>query len=175
MEGKDIFIYSKNEFEHKMKELKITDENVLEHFENYAFISILCPNLATEGMVEEFIENEHWFKENHDNVLNIDFFDIEQDIVDIDGLLKAITSEQANEIVEFIEKNQNKVFHIHCHAGISRSSAVAYFIRDYYEFVNKELFDRRYTGKKFPNQKVFSELKRAFERKHYKDAKIITN
>jgi len=166
---KDVFIFSKREFEDTMKRFEIYDSNV-EKYENIAFISILCPTDydTNELFLDVFSDNEHWFKNEHQNVLNIDFWDIEKEIEYGNGkVLKPFTPEQADEILNFIDKNQGKEFLIHCHAGISRSSAVAYFIRDYYEWVNKELFDRRYKGNKYPNQCVFTLLKKAFEKKYY--------
>jgi len=155
MDKKDIIIYSQKDFEDVMYRLDIRDENVKNFEKRLAFISILEPRCG------------HWFKSNHENVLNIDFYDLETDIEEMG--YKAITPEQADEIIDFIEKNQEKQFHIHCHAGLSRSAGVAWFIRDYYDWVDKEKFDRNYKGRKFPNQKVFMELKRAYERKYYKD------
>ena len=61
--------------------------------------------------------------------------------------------------------NQNKNFLIHCHAGISRSGAVGLFIRDYFDWADKEYFDTNVMGKIHPNANVYKELKQAYERK----------
>ncbi len=54
------------------------------------------------------------------DVLNIQFWDVEEQI----GNYKPINEEEALIIREFILKNKNKNFVIHCEAGISRSSGV---------------------------------------------------
>jgi predicted protein tyrosine phosphatase len=169
--NKEIFIYSQPMFEDTMKRFEISDSNVSNYNDKFAFISILCPIYKCDDILNlsQGYNNIHWFETNHENVLNIDFYDLENDIVDDNHSYKAITPEQSDEIIEFIDKNQDKHFHCHCHAGLSRSSSVALFIRDYYDWVDKEKFDLRYKGKKFPNAKVFMELKRAYERKYYGD------
>lgn len=150
-----------------MSKRGISDDNVHE-YDDCAFISILCPDIEEKYLIPDiFSDNEHWFKKVHDNVINLDFWDIEKDVEYKGGLLKSFTPEQADKIIAFIEKNNDKHFLIHCHAGISRSSAVAFFIRDYYNWVDKYEFDNRYRGRKAPNQKVFIELKNAYERKYY--------
>ncbi len=51
-----------------------------------------------------------------------------------------ITSDQAAELCNFIERNKESNFIIHCQAGISRSGAVALFIHRYYGHELKENF-----------------------------------
>ncbi len=55
------------------------------------------------------------------DVLEMKFWDVEEPI----GRITPITSEQGKEIKEFIEKNKESKFLIHCHAGMSRSAGVA--------------------------------------------------
>lgn len=74
----------------------------------------------------------HWLP-NADNVLNIEFAD-----VDNSGNMKwenALTREQAEIIVDFIERNKNEktYFFVHCSAGLSRSGGVHKFIIDTYD------------------------------------------
>lgn len=73
----------------------------------------------------------HWFKRNHENVLNIDFDDNEHPDPEAPEI-HAMTEEQAVIIVDFFEKHTDKKnFIVHCAAGISRSAAVATCFMDY--------------------------------------------
>ena len=63
-----IHILAKIEFDALMKQNKITDENV-EKFDSIFFISLI-DNHNRAG---------HYFKENHENVMNIRFDDVEND------------------------------------------------------------------------------------------------
>jgi predicted protein tyrosine phosphatase len=69
----------------------------------------------------------HYFKQNHSNVLNVEFDDLayQSDF----GL--AITDEIAKVLYDFINSNiHRKTYVIHCMAGVSRSAAVGQFIDD---------------------------------------------
>ena len=56
-----------------------------------------------------------------DDVLELNFWDIEEAI----GNYDPITNEQGKIIRDFILRNKDKRFLVHCHAGMSRSSGVA--------------------------------------------------
>lgn len=100
------------------------DDNNLPN--NAAFISILSP--------EEEYGEEHYFKENHDNVINIRCSDIDYYFYKAGGITYCgLSDEQAEELFNFIDRNQDKDFYIHCSAGISRSQGVVRFILDYYD------------------------------------------
>ena len=71
-------------------------------------------------------------KKNHINVLNLEFDDVTEDTEFNGHLLKAMTEEQAQKCVDFIENNIGKHIYIHCRAGISRSGAIAKFIVEFY-------------------------------------------
>lgn len=72
--------------------------------------------------------NNHWLPNCFENVLNIDFSDNgEEDF-------ESLNEEGAQEIIDFIIKNENKSkFYIHCSAGISRSGAVSSVIYDFFK------------------------------------------
>jgi len=55
-----------------------------------------------------------------DAVLELKFWDIEKPI----GTCNPISPEQGKELFDFIIKNQNKRFLVHCHAGMSRSAGI---------------------------------------------------
>lgn len=72
----------------------------------------------------------HWFKKQHNNVLNIDFDDSTFD--DEESGIFSITESQAKDIVDFFENNIHvDNFIVHCEAGISRSAAVAVCFVDF--------------------------------------------
>lgn len=58
-----------------------------------------------------------------DNFKTFKFWDIEEDI----SSYKCFNFEQAREMYQFIKANYGKQLIVHCHAGVSRSSAVGEF------------------------------------------------
>ena len=128
-----IHVLSKAEFDNLMKKNGLTLENV-ENKTDVFFISI-CG-------YDPLNDNEHYFSENKSNVLNLNFDDCEKDMVlkDIstkeDISMKAFTKEQAKELYNFLtiqkEKFDRKVCIVHCHAGISRSSACGLIVNEIY-------------------------------------------
>ena len=164
----EVEAYSHNVFNKICEVQNITDDNV-ETKTNMAFISII----GTHGGLE------HWFKTNHSNVLNLEFDDVESDIIldvdkdnDDDSIINvvnsyAITEKQALEIVEFIDRNVGKDFYIHCYAGVSRSGAICHFIKhNYDEYKNTQ------GGKHIcPNNEVLRKLNRVLWKRYYKDVK----
>lgn len=147
-------------FDEKCYKLNVFDYNVRD-YNHLAFISIIGTS-SIEGD-EELL---HWFQENHDNVLNLEFDDITEDLI-INGVeLHAMSDEQAIQCVDFIEKNIGKDFYIHCRAGVSRSGAVSQFICDIFRNqVDIEDF-RQNNGHIRPNNHVLTILKRAFYQKN---------
>lgn len=87
------------------------------------------------------------------------FHDIDRDVLNYNGTskdLKTITGEQARWIVNFCEKHKNSSIIVHCEAGISRSAAVALFIKNTYGHTligNPMLY----------NKKVFAMLREAYQ------------
>jgi predicted protein tyrosine phosphatase len=120
-----------------MEENGIDDSNVGFVTDSF-FISILSSRAVPAS-------NFHLpvFKGNHQNVLTLTFDDVIGDnnqAVYLTGdpdkptmiqTGRAITEDQAEELVNFIEKHKHKkVAFVHCAAGISRSGAVGAFISD---------------------------------------------
>lgn len=138
------------------------DFNV-ESISDKAFISIIGTEECQKYYLEE--SEEHWFKQNHLNVLNLEFDDISEDMVYHGHKLSALNEKQANELFSFIEKNIGKDFIIHCRAGVSRSQAVASFINDmYYENGYCEI--ETHIKLKRPNQHVLTSLKHCYYQKY---------
>lgn len=125
-----ITVLSHYRFDEKMKELGLNDKNVEDT--NKAFISIIgTPECLTYYLDEG--KTKHFFKD-HPNVLNLDFDDIEDDVLYNGHLFKTMRMEQAEKAIQFIEDNINKgveSFDIHCRAGMSRSRAFGEFIYRY--------------------------------------------
>ena len=160
-----IIAYPHEQFDMKCYSLGLYDYNV-ENDNNHAFISII----GTDGCRKYHLEDEetHWFKKNHINVLNLEFDDVTEDTEFNGHLLKAMTEEQAQKCVDFIENNIGKHIYIHCRAGISRSGAIAKFIIEFYNENNiYNVSDFKFYNKRInPNNHVLSLLKRIYYKKH---------
>lgn len=97
---------------------------------------------------------------NFKNVLEISFWDIEEDFCEY----VAITDEQGSVIKDFI--NKNDLFLVHCEAGISRSAGVAkaiecikWFNSDVYEYETSLCDDSIRNHPRYsPNHKVFKTI-----------------
>ena len=141
-----IKVYSQIDFNNVMKSNGINDSNV-ENEKDSIFISITNRN----G------EIEHWFKENHKNVINLDFDDTSSDNEE----LRTISDKQAESLMFFIDDNLSKStedvdVYIHCLAGMSRSRAVAEYIkRHYYVVYDKRERDLYYN---YLNHEVLNRL-----------------
>lgn len=112
---------------------------------------------------------------NGDNVLNLDFDDIDTMAFNLpedtetykyitnngkEITIEFFTEEQAKKAVNFIEKYKNKNFYIHCSAGISRSQAFVQFI----EYVLNEQEWKKNPDNPclFPNIFVYNKLMKAW-------------
>lgn len=129
--------------------------------DDIAFISIEC--------VEEYLwkgrlrPNMH-LVESSDNVLNIDFDDVETDGIDDEGNhWYAITDEQGQEIANFIEMHLGKHFVIHCTAGKSRSQGVAKAIFDVFPDIYSKNKYSEMNPSITPNYAVSCAIKKAFK------------
>ena len=153
-------------FDEKMKQMGFNDENV--ENTNMAFISIIgTPECLTYYLDEE--KTKHYFKD-HPNILNLDFDDIETDVMYNGHHFKTMRMEDAEKAVDFIEDNINKgveQFYIHCRAGFSRSRAFGEFIYRYCleNDIEVEYEDRNdYTT--MLNSGVLRRLNHAYWKKH---------
>lgn len=104
--------------------------------------------------ISEPTESEHYFTDS-ENVLNIDFFDVNG--YEVEGI-KGMDDSQAEVVFRFMENNIGKDFYIHCRAGVSRSQAVGRFLSDIYGY---EVVSVANNGA-FPNQHVLSLLKQKY-------------
>lgn len=163
--NKYIKVLSQFSFDEEMNNNGINDDNV-ESLGDEAFISII----GTDECLKYYLEEEdtkHYFKENHPNVLNLEFDDLGQDLVWHGHLFKTISDEQSQALFEFIERNLGCNFTIHCRAGMSRSQAVGCFIHDMYpQFYNEVDTDLSTLSRAHVNQEVMRKLKRRFRERY---------
>ena len=153
-------------FDEKMRELNLNDENV--ENSNMAFISIIgTPECLTYYLDEG--KTKHYFKD-HPNVLNLDFDDIEDDVMYNGHHFKTMRMEDAEKAIGFIETNiRNGVtkFYIHCRAGYSRSRAFGEFIYRYCLENDIEVeYDDRNDYTTMLNSGVLRRLNHAYWKKH---------
>lgn len=162
-----INVLSHRAFDMWMQEFGFDDRSLPDKDE--AVISICCtPDIKhnyLEGHKHE--TDEHWFKEQHDNVLNVDFDDIVTPTkVTEYGTAYGISDEQAETIVKFVLGHADvENWYIHCRAGRCRSVAVGQFIKELME----TKFNKRVTYRKtrlitYQNEFVASKLKAALQR-----------
>lgn len=158
-----ILVYSHNDFDEICESNGWNDDNI-ESIDNLAVISIIGTLECRKYWLED--ETDHWFKTNHENVLNIEFDDVDEDIVYEGHLFKVISDKDARKIVDFIDDNIGKTFFIHCRAGKSRSQAIFRFMADFYPSIYTNWCGRRENPCKSPNIAVVASLKRAFYEKN---------
>lgn len=160
---KKVYVFSHREFDETMQKNGLTSNNVGERYDD-AFISIN----STDGVQADYFEKPqiHYFDGKSDNVLNMEFDDIENDQLEHEGVLfYGITKIQAKRIVDFIENHKGKNFYIHCKAGKSRSQGVCRYILDMYgeKFgYDEDRSTRMENPCRTPNARVVRMLKREF-------------
>lgn len=149
-----VFVFNKKQFDQFCIANRLSDENVETTAWNFMFISITDTDQFSES-------RKPYFKQNHKNVFNLSFDDVEKDgensyTQEFNTI--AFSEKQAKELFNFINKNSDAdIAIVHCMAGISRSGAVGLFINDYFD-LDYERF-KRDNPQIAPNQKVFRLLK----------------
>ena len=126
--GPKIIVLSQFLFDEEMSKLGLNDDNVERSRD--AFISIIGTPECLEYYLDES-DTVHYFKNEHSNVLNLEFDDIAQDVKFNGHHFKTMRMNQAEKAVNFIErqlKNNVDTFYIHCRAGMSRSRGFGEFI-----------------------------------------------
>lgn len=148
----DILVSPKQEFDGILRQRNINDENV-ETFNDIMFISIN----DSDGHF-----SQSYFNREHPNVLIMYMDDVSKDGQSSptnSGETRAFTEEDADRIIEFIQKNKDK--HgalIHCAAGISRSGAIGHFLVNYFEEDFQRFQEKNYQVR--PNAHILSTLNR---------------
>lgn len=125
----EIIRLSQNDFKQEMKSQNITDQTV----DNMTNLFFICIN--SSGAIHSI----PYFKEEHQNVINLYFDDVEfsgpKEIPWLNGETKiidavAMNESQADELSKFISKiPDTSTIYIYCAKGKSRSYAVEDFIR----------------------------------------------
>lgn len=100
--------------------------------------------------------------EQYTKVLKMNFDDIDHEETAKQHQLKIIDEAQAKQLYDFIvdailDTSVTNII-VHCHAGISRSAAVALFIKEY--FINNENYQTLPEKYVNYNRRVYSELLR---------------
>ena len=140
-----ITVLSQFLFDERMKGDNLDDSRI-DARNDLALISIIGTRECLEYYLDEG-NTRHWFQDGHDNVLNLDFDDLDEDIVYKGHTFKTISMDQAMQAVDFIDKamanDELKEIVIHCRAGMSRSRAFAeYVYRTYHDKVEYDEQDQ---------------------------------
>ena len=158
-----VSVYSKDDFNKTMENLGLNDSNVDKYFGTYAMISIGSGPSRSES---ENLTNQHYFKYDHINVLNLDFDDNtdtgsrykksggKEDAYYNDEPNKKLivyknpilfTKKMAKQIKSFVNKNIGAKFLIHCMMGQSRSAAIG---REIIKYINGNIeeFEKIHQG-----------------------------
>lgn len=135
-----ITVLSQKDFNNYMEEHDINEANVSEI--NKIFVSII----GTEECLKYYLDEKdtkHYFPTDRWNLLNLDFDDLDSDLIYDGHLFKAMTDEQALRACLFFEKlrfwetnkhdkeNFDEII-IHCRCGVSRSRAIAEYLCQMY-------------------------------------------
>lgn len=161
-----VNVFSHLKFDNTMKENNWTDETV-DNLSNCAFISICCNSEIKKNYIEEVKHetDEHWFSKPHLNVLNVDFDDVTENVLETKyGQAIGITIEQAQQIVDFIMDRYSKGvenWYIHCRAGRSRSAACGQFLIGYLKQFTDDVKDNDFKKDK-TNSLVLKKLLEAY-------------
>lgn len=160
-----VIVLSHYLFDEEMIKMHLNDENVEQT--KMAFISIIGTKECIEYWIQE--NDKHYFKD-HPNVLNLDFDDIEDDVLYNGHKFQTMNMEQAEEAVNFIETMLDKVdtFFIHCKAGMSRSRAFGEFI--YRICIERDIeivYEDRDDYTTVLNHGVLRRLNHAYWKKHH--------
>ena len=163
-----VNVLSHKRFDEWMAEFQLNDEHP--PLEDEAVISICCTPDTKHNYLEghKHETDEHWFKQAHENVLNIDFDDITcPEEKTKYGTAYGITPEQADTIVKFVESHINvDNWYIHCRAGRCRSMAVGLFVQEYLKKHGKNLHLHKTRFITYQNLFVAQKLSEAEERRN---------
>lgn len=161
-----ITVLSHYLFDELMADLGFSDDNI--ESKNVAAISVIGTPECLEYYLDEG-NTKHYFGD-HPNVLNLDFDDIEDDVMYDGHHFKAMSMKQAEDAVDFIERVisswPDDIF-IHCRAGMSRSRAFGEFIYRYCKEHNIEVeYKDRDDYTTMYNYGVMIRLNHAYWKKH---------
>ena len=160
-----VICVNKRDFERICREERWSDENPPE---TWALISICCNREVADFVLMD--GDEHFFSEEHPNVLNVEFDDITEDEKVFDGsdygfdgklTARGITPDAADRIVRYIEDHRDMDFLIHCRAGKSRSQGVVRYILDFYP---GPITTNRNNPCRYYNTHTYTALRKARER-----------
>lgn len=153
-----VYCYSKRDFERVAAKNGWSDANPPV---DWAVISICCKPEVVDNLLNG--DDSHYFAVNHENVLNVEFDDITQDVEHISDpgvgfTAYGLDNKTAKRIVNFIDSHAGMDFMVHCRAGKSRSQAVVRYITDTYDGYDETNPDNPC---QFPNIHTLNKLKKA--------------
>lgn len=154
--GNKVHALGYQAFRSTLENHHIHDDNV-DFRDETAFVQI-----QSQFDVDHSPECAFYFQKPNGHVISLCFDDVTESLQhEKYGILDYISEEQADRLFEFIAKHKKKNFIVHCHAGISRSGAVAKFICEY-----KGLSEKEFTKMNLyahPNIMVLQRLRKAQE------------
>ena len=132
----EIHTLSAADFKHTMRSNDLYDSNI-ELRTDLAVISI--GNSFEDDLADDIFANgpsSHWFRNQHRNVLNMDFDDIaapgEWKNLSKCNQYVLFDDDMARRIAQFVGENITaSVWIVHCSAGVSRSGAVSKWLKDW--------------------------------------------
>ena len=118
---------------------------------DWNLISIESPNQTYKDDPANYYQGD---------ILKLKFHDLTKEYAVLEKQPVLMDENQAKQIIDFIQKNAGQNFIIHCCAGVSRSVAVASFMRDFmgYNVKYTEVHDDQ-----FRNVHVYNMLKKVYE------------
>ena len=93
---------------------------------------VLPPNFVMISINEEHSPPVPLSFSATDRVLRVHFTDITADEKDKGVTYRPIQDQDAHAIIKFVKEHKDKNFIVHCAAGVSRSSAVCFYIHTIY-------------------------------------------
>lgn len=145
-------------------QLKVMSRNAAVDFCNFAHkaqsVIISISTTYGEYKTEPYISE----KNNVIDILRLSFLDADcPNDKDVYGRIakedELMSDEQANQIVDFVEKYSDYLIIVHCDAGISRSSAIAAAILKHYTGDDSDIFNSRWYA---PNMWCYYKVLKAF-------------
>jgi predicted protein tyrosine phosphatase len=115
------------------------------HYPDDFIISITDPNSAPVKI-----------KQDESNVLRLEFYDIEKDIMTLDGnIFHPISDEQIDLIYNFVNGNKDRIDNliVQCEAGLSRSAGIGAAISKFYNGIDTWIFKT-----KCPNMYCYNKM-----------------
>lgn len=138
--------------------------------DDVAYISISASDECAKWFFYDDSEADHYLSDA-DNVLNLNFDDITEDVTHVNEqgdyvTYHAISEEQADKVIDFVERNMGRHIIVHCRAGRSRSQGICRAIYDCFGHIYQPNSYNVHNPCDAPNPDVFCKVKRSFYKKN---------